>query len=315
MFTLKTEINTKVKKERRIKKRTLELYSLAAIPLLLVFVFSYIPMFGIIIAFKNYKFNKGIFGSDWCGFDNFKFLFVSDDFANAVRNTLVMNVIFIAIGIISAIIVAVLLFNVKSRKATKVYQTTIITPNFLSWVIVSYMAYALLHPTYGILNGMLVALGLNGVDWYSTPGAWPVILIIANIWKHVGMDSVMYYAALMGVDESLLEAAEIDGASKFRRVYHVMIPAIVPLIVMLTILKIGGIFRADFGLFYQVPRNIPKLYATTDVVDTFVFRSMRELGDMGMSSAAGLLQSVIGFILVIITNHLSKKVSTDGALF
>ncbi|MBQ3038705.1 MAG: sugar ABC transporter permease [Clostridia bacterium] len=292
-----------------------ELYSLASIPLLLVFVFAYIPMFGIIIAFKNYKFNKGIFGSEWCGFDNFKFLFVSDDFPIAVRNTLMMNSIFIVVGILAALTVAVLLFNIKSRNATKVYQTILITPNFLSWVIVAYMVYALLQPSYGILNGILQSVGLAGVDWYSEPGYWPVILTITNIWKHVGMDSVVYYAALMGVDESLLEAAEIDGASRFRKVYHVMIPTIVPLIIMLTILKIGGIFNADFGLFYQIPRNLPVLYETTDVVSTFVFRAMREIGDMGMSSASGLLQSVVGFVLVIITNYASKKINEEGSLF
>ncbi len=313
---MKTELADKTyQKKRRVKKRSLELYSLAAIPLLLVFVFSYIPMFGIIIAFKNYKFNKGIFGSDWCGFDNFKFLFVSPDFAIAVKNTLIMNVLFIVFGIIAALLVAILLFNIKSRNATKVYQTTMITPHFLSWVVVSYMAYALLHPTYGILNNILSATGLPTVDWYSTPEPWPIILVVANIWKHVGMDSVMYYAALMGVDESLLEAAELDGANRRQRVLHVMIPTIVPLIVMMTILKIGGIFRADFGLFYQLTRNISKLYVATDVVDTFVFRAMRELGDMGMSSAAGLLQSVIGFVLVIATNYLSKKISEEGSLF
>lgn len=302
-------------KKTKIKRRSVELYAMAFIPLLYVFVFCYIPMFGIIIAFKNYKFNKGIFGSDWCGFENFKFLFVSDDFTNAVKNTLVMNALFIALGIIAALLVAVLLFNLKSRNATKVYQTTLITPHFLSWVIVSYMVYAFLHPTYGILNNVFQILGWETVDWYSKPEVWPAILVISSIWKNVGMDSVMYYAALMGVDETLLEAADIDGASRFRKVWHVLIPSIVPLVVMMTILKVGGIFRADFGLFYQVPRNIPKLYATTDVVDTFVFRSMREMGDMGMSSAAGLLQSVIGFVMVIVVNKLSKKISEEGSLF
>lgn len=314
---MKTQLSATryVKSKGRNRRRIFELYSLAAIPLLLVFVFSYIPMFGIIIAFKNYKFNKGIFGSDWCGFDNFKFLLVSDDFPIAVRNTLMMNLIFIIVGTLAALTVAVLLFNIKSRNATKVYQTILITPHFLSWVIVSYMLYALLQPTYGILNGMLESIGLEGIDWYSSPKYWPVILTISNVWKSVGMDSVVYYAALMGVDSSLLEAADVDGASKFQKVYHVMIPSIVPLIIMLTILKIGGIFNADFGLFYQLPRNLPALYETTDVISTYVFRAMREIGDMGMSSAAGLLQSVVGFVLVIITNYASKKINEEGALF
>ena len=310
-----TKIEKVHKKKIGIKRRSAELYAMAFVPLLYVFIFCYIPMFGIIIAFKNYKFNKGIFGSDWCGLENFKFLFVSNDFSNAVKNTLIMNSLFIVLGIVAALLLAVLLFNLKSRNATKIYQTTLITPHFLSWVIVSYMAYALLHPTFGTLNDILGAFGFDKIDWYSEPKYWPAILVIASIWKNIGMDSVIYYAALMGVDESLLEAADIDGASRFKKVWHVLIPSIVPLVVMMSILKVGGIFRADFGLFYQVPRNIPKLYETTDVVDTFVFRSMREIGDMGMSSAAGLLQSVIGFIMVIVVNKLSKKISEEGSLF
>lgn len=293
----------------------LQLTSLCIIPVLLVFVFSYLPMGGIIIAFKKYKYSDGIFGSKWCGFDNFEFFFRSKDFLNITFNTLFMNSIFIVCGTIAALLVAILLYNVSRRACVKTYQTILITPHFLSWVIVGYMTFALLSNEYGFINRILTAMGKQPVDWYSKPEAWPFILTVVNIWKTVGMDSVIYYAALMGISSELYEAASIDGAGKLKQTFYITLPSIVPLVVMLTILKIGNIFRADFGLFYQVPRNVGALYPTTDVMDTYIFRTMRVIGNMGMSSAAGLLQSVVGFVLVILTNWLSKKVSPDSALF
>ena len=285
-----------VKKRKKISKSAMQDYSLAFIPLLYVFIFSYLPMVGIMIAFKDYRYDKGIFGSEWVGFRNFEFFFI-------------------VAGIAAALFVAIMLYSVVSRASTKVFQTVLITPHFLSWVVVGYMVYGFLNTKYGLLNILLSNLGFDKVDWYSTPGAWPAILTIASIWKHVGMDSVTYYAALMGIDSSYIEAATVDGASKWQIRWHIIIPSIVPVITILTILKIGGIFRADFGLFYQLPRNIGTLYATTDVMDTYIFRTMRVVGDMGMSSAAGLLQSVVGFIMVILTNKLSKKIDKDNGLF
>lgn len=304
-----------VKKRKKISKSAMQDYSLAFIPLLYVFIFSYLPMVGIMIAFKDYRYDKGIFGSEWVGFRNFEFFFKSNDFVRITRNTIVMNAIFIVAGIAAALFVAIMLYSVVSRASTKVFQTVLITPHFLSWVVVGYMVYGFLNTKYGLLNILLSNLGFDKVDWYSTPGAWPAILTIASIWKHVGMDSVTYYAALMGIDSSYIEAATVDGASKWQIRWHIIIPSIVPVITILTILKIGGIFRADFGLFYQLPRNIGTLYATTDVMDTYIFRTMRVVGDMGMSSAAGLLQSVVGFIMVILTNKLSKKIDKDNGLF
>ena len=302
-------------KRKKIKKNELELYSLCLIPLLSLFIFNYIPMFGIIIAFKDYRYNLGILGSKWVGFNNFKFFFESDTFTTILWNTLFMNLIFIVVGIIASVLVAILLFEIRSRNATKVYQTMLITPNFLSWVIVSYMVYAFLNPQYGLVNGLLKLMGREAIDWYATPGAWPVILTIASVWKHVGMDSVVYYAALMGLDTSLFEAAEVDGANKVQVTMKIVIPMLIPLISVLTILKIGNIFRADFGLFYQVTRNVGLLYSKTDVIDTYIFRTMRVVGDMGMGSAVGLEQSLVGFILVIATNAAAKKIDPDTALF
>ncbi|MBQ4518003.1 MAG: sugar ABC transporter permease [Clostridia bacterium] len=302
--------NVKIKKRNRITSREWSLYSMCAIPMILVFVFCYLPMGGIIIAFKNYKFNKGIFGSDWVGFKNFEYFFTTNDFWRITRNTIVMNLLFIFIGLFCAVGLAILLYELKSRAATRVYQTMLITPHFVSMVIVSYMLYAFLHPQNGILNQFLVNfLHLEKVDWYATPMAWPFILVICHIWKATGMNCVIYYAALMGIDQSLFEAARIDGANKRQIVWHIIVPCLTSLMTIMTILNIGGIFRADFGMFYQLPRDIGTLYPTTDVIDTYIFRTMRVIGDMGMSSAVGLLQSIVGIIMVCTTNSISKKVS------
>ncbi len=302
-------------RKKKISEYDLQMYSLWVIPLLLVFVFSYLPMAGIVIAFKDYKYNLGIFGSKWVGFDNFKFFFKSDVFARITYNTLSMNFMFIVIGTILAVFVAILLFELKSRAATKVFQTIMITPHFISWVIVAYMVFALLNTKYGIVNNIRAIMGLEKIDWYGKADYWPGILIIANVWKNIGMNSVMYYAGLMGIDSALFEAAEVDGANKVKIILHIIIPMLVPLITVLTILNIGNIFRADFGLFYNVPRNIGMLYKKTDVIDTYIFRTMREVGDMGMSSAVGLLQSIVGMITVIVTNSITKKINPDNALF
>lgn len=298
------------RKRKPITAREWSLYAMCSIPMLLVFVFSYLPMGGLVIAFKDYRYNLGIFGSKWVGFKNFEFFVTSSDFARLIRNTLGMNAIFIVVGMISAITLAIMLFNLRTRISTKIFQTTLLTPHFLSWVVVAYMVYAFLHPSNGMLNQLLKSLfGMEPIDWYAKPGAWPYILTVANVWKHVAMDSILYYASLMSIDSSLFEAAEIDGATKMQINMHIIVPSLVPLMTILTIMAIGGIFNADFGLFYQLPRNIGALYPTTDVLSTWIFRTMREIGDMGMSSAVGFLKSVVGFILVLTTNAVSKKVS------
>lgn len=312
----KTTVKTK---KRKLTKSDWQLYSLCLIPVLLELLFKYVPMFGIIIAFKNYKYNLGIFGSPWVGLNNFEFFVKSDVFWQLIRNTLGNNFLFIITSIICAITLGITLFEITSRKATKVFQTILISPNFMSWVIVAYMAYAILNPTYGYLNQILGLFGVEAIDWYSMPKAWPVILTITFVWKAVGMDSIYYYAALMGIDTSLFEAAEIDGATKMQRIWHIVIPFLLPLIVMLTILKIGGIFRADFGLFYSVTQDGANgnLYETTNVIDTYVFRTFRSgIGNSyGLSSSIGLLQSLVGMAMVLGTNWLSKKIDPDYGLF
>ncbi len=305
-----------MKKEKKTKRESnYRLYVLCAVPVILVFIFNYLPMIGAVIAFKDYKYNDGIFGSKWVGLRNFEMFFKSKDFANVAWNTIYLNFIFIIIGTICAVTLAILLFNVVGRKNVKTYQTIFITPYFLSWVVVGYIAYSFLNPAYGILNQLLNALGLGNIDVYSKPGLWPIILTIANVWKNVGMDSVIYYAALMGIDTSLFEAADVDGVNRFQKVWYITIPSLISLITILTILKIGNIFRADFGLFYQLTRDVGQLYSTTDVMDTYIYRTLKVWNDVSLSSAAGLLQSVVGFVLVIVTNTVTKRIDKDCALF
>lgn len=297
------------------QKTQLKLWSFCIIPMILTFVFSYIPMVGIIIAFKDYRYDKGMFGSDWVGINNFKFFFESNEFFRITWNTLYMNILFIAVGIACAVIVAVLLFELKSRAKVKTFHTLLITPHFISWVIAAYMVYAFLNPEYGAVNNLLERWGMEKIQFYSIPEIWPGILLLVFVWKTVGMDSVLYYATLMGLDESLFEAAYLDGANEWQKARYITMPSLIPIITLLTIIKVGGIFRADFGLFYQIPRNVGALYETTDVIDTYVFRNLRTLGNVGMSSAVGLLQSVVGFVLILVTNWASKKIDPDGGLF
>lgn len=305
----------RIRKRKGLTKEEWQLYSLCVIPILLIFVFKYIPMGGLVIAFKDYRFDKGIFGSEWVGFKNFEFFLTSQEFSRITWNTLSMNFLFIVFGTSAAILVGVLLFGLKSRLATKIFQTTMITPHFLSWVVVSYMVYGFLNPNFGIINTLMKNLGIEPINWYSEPKVWPAILVLGAVWKNVGMDSVIYYATLMGIDSSLFEAADIDGAGPLKKFKVVILPELVPLITILTIIKIGNIFRADFGLFYQVPRNVSMLYSTTDVIDTYVFRAMRVIGDMGMGSAIGFLQSIVGFVLVVLTNYITGKVNPENTLF
>lgn len=317
-------------KKRKIDASDIQLYTLCVIPILLVLVFKYVPMFGIVIAFKNYTYGGGIWGSPWVGLKNFEFFFRSGEMVRLIRNTLGNNFLFIVFGIVASLAVAILLFELKSRNATKVFQTILITPHFMSWVVVAYMAYAILNPNGGFLNQFTESFqkffGIIGeaeevtTDWYSKPNAWPIILTIASVWKNVGMDSVVYYASLMGIDTSLFEAAEVDGANKWQRTIHIVLPSLVPLIVILTILKIGGIFHSDFGLFYNVTMESAGgiLKETTDVIDTYIYNALLDpsaANTYGQTAAVGLMQSIVGMVLVITTNALSKKVDKDLGLF
>ena len=305
---------SKIHAEGRAFMQNLPLTLLALPGIIMIFIFNYIPLYGLILPFKNYRFDLGFFKSSWAGFDNFKFLFNGEAILNATRNTILYNFVFIFLGTCIAVILALMLFEL-SRKSVKIYQTIIFLPYFVSWVVVAFVANAFLNMDYGAINKIGGLFGMEPILWYNEPKYWPVILVIASIWKGMGYNAVIYYAALMGVDRSYYEAAKIDGAGKLAQMRYISIPMIKPIITILVILGIGRIFYGDFGLFYSVTLNSSLLYSTTDVIDTFVYRSLINLGDIGMASAAGFFQSVVGFILVVTTNYVIKKIDSENALF
>lgn len=282
--------------------------------ILFLFVFSYLPMFGIILAFKNYYPGKGFFGSPWVGFDNFKFFFTSQTAFRVTRNTVGLNFAFIISELLISMIFALILFEL-SKKATRIYQTALFFPYFTSWVVVSFILYAFLNPDFGVANKVLVLFGLEPVFWYSEATYWPIIMVVCYVWKWAGYGSLIYYTGLIGIETTLYEAAEIDGATKLQQIWHISVPMLSPLIIILLMTKIGQIMRADFGMFFFLPRNVGALFPTTDVIDTYVYRSIRVNGDLGMGAAAGLYQSVMGLAIVLISNFAIRKINSENALF
>lgn len=277
-------------------------------------LFNYIPMgAALVIPFKDYKFAKGIFGSDWCGLKNFMWLFRSSTALRALRNTAAYGLWFMIIGPVVNTIVALLLFEVRNRRALKTYQTIITFPNFMSMVIVGYVTYAFMSPQNGFINGVLKFFGHAGLDLYIKAEAWPAILTIVNIWKGVGMGSMVYFAALMGVDTSLYEAAEIDGANRLKKMYYISLPHLVPLVCIYTILNASDLVAGNFDLFYLIPRS-SVTYSTTDVLSTYIYRALQD-GHYAMGAATGLFQSVVGLALVVFANFIVKKISPDNSLF
>lgn len=305
---------TAARHSRQIKKsRTFLL--MAAPGLLLLLVFNYLPMPGIIIAFKNFKTNKGILGSDWVGLRNFEFLFGSDTAWRITANTLLLNSLFIATGIATSLAIALLLNEVRVRGLARFYQSSVFFPYFVSWVIVGYFGFALLNSDNGLINSALEHFGLEGVAWYREPEYWPFILTVTNLWKTAGYWSIIYLAAMYGIGQEYYEAAMIDGASRWQQVRYITLPMLLPLIITNFLLSVGRIFFADFGLFYYVTRDSSMLYRSTDVIDTYVFRALRQVGDYGMAAAAGLYQSIVGFVLVVLANWTVKRIDPEKSLF
>ena len=277
---------------------------------------NYIPMTGIVIAFEQFNYAKGMWGSPFIGFKNFEFLFKTKDAWIITRNTLLYNVAFIVLGTLCAIAVAILLNEIHSARAKKLYQTTILVPFLISIVVVSYLVYAFLSSDSGFLNSsVLPLLGIEPISWYTSPQYWPVILIIVNIWKGLGCNCIIYCATLVGIDRGYYEAAVIDGANRWKQIIHITLPALKPTIITLTLMAIGKIFYSDFGLFYQVPMNSGPLINVTNTIDTYVYRGLMSLNNISMASAAGVYQSLIGFLLVLSANGIVRKLSADNALF
>lgn len=277
---------------------------------------NYLPMLGLVIAFKDIDYAKGILGSDWAGFENFKFLFQTSDAYIITRNTLLYNGVFILLNLVLSVAVAILLNEIKSKLMSRIYQSVILLPFLISMVIVSYLVFAFLGESQGYLNKtILPLLGMESIAWYQESAYWPYILVFVQVWKGIGFTCVIYLASIIGIDPEYYEAATLDGASKWQQIRTITLPLITPVMITMTLLGIGRIFYSDFGLFYQVPMNSGMLYDTTNVIDTYVFRGLLQSGDIAMSSAAGFYQSVVGFLLVLISNYAVRKFSKENALF
>ena len=264
-------------------------------------------MFGIVIAFKNLNFAKGILKSDWAGFSNFEYLFKAPDALLVTRNTIFYT--------FTAILIAILLSEIRSKSKVKLFQSCVLIPSLISIIIVSYLAYAFLSGRTGFINGSLASAGKEPVSFYTEPKYWPGILIFINCWKGAGYSSIIYLAAILGIDQEMYEAAEIDGATRWSKIRFITLPLLKSTVITLTLMSIGRIFYSDFGLFYQVPMNSGALINATNTIDTYVYRGLIELGDISMSSAACVYQSLVGFILVLAANYITRKYSAENALF
>lgn len=282
--------------------------------LLVLFANNYLPMPGVLLAFKDYNYLDGFLGSEWVGFDNFKYLFSSNQAYIITRNTILYNLTFILISMTVALALAIALNEIRHKKLAKLYQSIFFLPYFLSWVVVSYLVYSLLSTDQGVFNGILESLGMERINWYVEAKFWPAILVVVNTWKWTGYDSIIYLAAIIGIDKALYEAAAIDGAGKIRQIFSITIPSIMPVITILALLKVGRIFYGDFGLFWNIPKNMGILYDVTNVIDTYVYRALTQAGDIGMATASGLYQATCGFILVITVNFIVRHFNKENAL-
>lgn len=297
-------------------KRHKILYLMMVPGILYLILNNYLPMFGISIAFLDYNYVGGVFASPWVGLKNFEFLFATSDAWQITRNTLCYNAVFIGLNLFFSVSMAILLNEIRGNVIKRFYQSAVLLPYFLSAVIVAYLVYSFLNPASGFVNrSILEPLGIEDVSWYLEPVYWPFILVIANAWKYVGYGSIIYISAITGFDAEYYEAAIIDGATKWQQVRYITLPLLTPIITIMTILSIGRIFYADFGLFYQTPMQSGPTFPATNVIDTYVYRSLTTLGDIGMSSAAGLYQSTVGFLLVLLSNMAVRKINPENALF
>lgn len=276
----------------------------------------YVPMAGITVAFKQYAPRKGIWGSPFIGIKNFEFLFKTNDAWLITRNTIGYNLIFILLDIVLSVAVAIILYEIRNKVAKQLYQTVILISFLISMVIVSYLVFAFLSNGNGYVNNTLLPwLGRESVDWYNQEKYWPWLLTLIHVWKTLGYNCILYYATICGIDESLYEAAVIDGANRWQKIRYVTLPGIKSTIIILTLMNLGNIFRSDFGLFYQVPMNSGAILNVTNTIDTYVYRGLMQTNNIGMSSAAGLYQSVIGFVLVLSANLIVRKIEPDSSLF
>jgi putative aldouronate transport system permease protein len=277
---------------------------------------NYIPMVGIVVAFKRYNVNSGIYGSPWYGLKNFEYLFSTAQAFIIIRNTLLYNIGFIVVNTIVGVALAIIISDVMIGGLRKIYQSAILFPFLVSIVVVSYIVFGFLSHENGMLNkSILPFLGIRSKQWYNETTWWPLILVLVNCWKTVGYGTLIYIAGIAGIDKAFYEAAEIDGAGKWQQIWRITIPCLVPSIVTILLVSIGRIFYSDFGLFYQIPQNSGSLFAVTNTIDTYVYRALISAGGIGRSAAAGVFQSIVGFTLVFSSNAIVRKISSDNAIF
>ena len=304
----------KKKSRRRAEiRKTIPLFLMMLPGLVYLFCNNYLPMFGILIAFKKVNFSIGILQSPWVGFQNFEFLFKTKDAWTMIRNTVCYNVVFISLGLVISVAIAILMAEISSRKIAKVIQPIICFPSMVPAVILSFLVYGFLSNTYGFINTTI--LKDNPINWYASAQYWPFILTIVHFWQSSGQSSIIYMASIGGIDKGLYESARLDGANKMQQIWNITLPMLRPMIILMTLMSIGRIFNSDFGLFYQVPLGQGLLTSTTQTIDTYVYRALLELNNVGMSSAASVFQAIIGFLLVVISNAIVRKVDNENALF
>ena len=310
----------RTKRKRKWSRDDTEL-TLLGLPTYIWFIcFSYLPMFGIIIAFKKLTFKQGhgfiynLFTSEWCGLDNFQFLFKSSDAFIILRNTILYNVVFICLGLVIPVTLAILMSQLYNRKLAKICQTCMFLPHFMSYVVVSYFVWAFLSYDKGFVNNLLLSMGSDPKQWYMEPAYWPFLVVFINTWKGLGYGMVVYLATITGIDSTYYEAAIIDGATKWQQSRYITLPMLRPIIAIMFIMSIGGIFRSDFGLFYQVPRNSPSLYNVVTTLDVYIYNALGQSTKVGMASAAAFMQSALGCIFLLVANTVVKRIDSDAGL-
>lgn len=305
-----------IRKKSAYRAEDWQLYLMAAPTIIFLLIFCYAPMAGLVMAFQDLNITKGIFGSPFVGLNNFKFLFSTTDAWVITRNTVCYNLVFIAINMVLAVTLAMLLSELRSQRTAKVLQTIYMLPYFLSWTVVAIIVSAFLDKQNGLVNNIIKSLGGKGnVDWYKQRDVWPVLLVCLNAWKGVGYSTVLYLAVISGISHDYYEAAVLDGATKIQQALYITLPHLRFVIGISLIMSLGGIFRGDFGLFYSVTMDSGRLYPVTDVIDTYIYRGLTKLSNAGMSTAAGLYQSVVGFVMVIGVNAIVNKIDPDSAMF
>jgi putative aldouronate transport system permease protein len=298
------------------KKPVLALYTMVVPGLIYLFINNYMPMFGLVIAFKRLNFRLGILKSPWIGFANFRFLFASPDAFIITRNTVLYNLAFILLTMVTGILFALLLNEIRGHFAKGLYQNLILLPYLISMMITAYLVFAFLSMDTGLINKtILKPLGMEEIMWYREKRYWPFILIFVNLWKGFGFNCIIFLSSLVGISKEYYESAYMDGAGKFRQLWHITLPLLKPTVITLTLLALGRMFYSDFGLFYQVPMNQGPLFDVTNTIDTYVYRALLNLGNIGMSSAAGFYQSIVGFVCILAANTIVRKIEPGSSLF